>query len=106
MSVFLGSGLNRRASRPGSGRQGPGRALRHARSGRLLNLEGAEVRRRNLAVAAGFELVRDLLAFAEGRQARALDGGDVDERVLAAVIRLDEAEALGGVEEFHGAIGG
>jgi hypothetical protein len=29
----------------------------------------------------------------------------VDERVLAAVIRLDEAKAFGGVEEFNGAFG-
>ena len=32
-----------------------------------------------------------------------LDGGDVDERVMAAVIGLDEAKALGLVEEFYGA---
>ena len=38
-------------------------------------------------------------------QTRALDGRDVDECVLAAIIRLDEAEAFGGVEEFHGAYG-
>src|SRR3569623_818831 len=68
-------------------------------------LEQAEVRGRHLAVAAGFEVVGDLLAFAEARKPGALDGGDVDEGVLAAIIRLDETEALGGVEEFHGTVG-
>src|SRR6185295_4557902 len=33
--------------------------------------------------------------------AGALDGADMDEHVLAAVIRLDEAEALGAVEPLH-----
>jgi hypothetical protein len=57
----------------------------------------------NLAVATAFEIVADLLALGEAGKARALDGGDVDECVLAAVFRLDEAEALGRVEEFNGA---
>jgi hypothetical protein len=29
----------------------------------------------------------------------------VNERVLGAIIRLDEAKALGGIEEFDGTIG-
>ena len=58
------------------------------------------------AVAAALELIRDLLAFVEAADARTLDSADVDERVLATGIRLDEAEALGGVEEFYGAIDG
>jgi hypothetical protein len=36
-------------------------------------------------------------------QAGALDGADVDEDVLPAAIRLDEAEALLGVEPLDGA---
>src|SRR6476646_2721103 len=35
-------------------------------------------------------------------QARTLDSADVDEGVLAAVVRLDEAVALGGVEPLYG----
>src|SRR5215475_6586830 len=35
-------------------------------------------------------------------QACALDSADMDEGVLAAVVRLDEAIALGGVEPLHG----
>ena len=38
-------------------------------------------------------------------QAGALDCGNVQKHVLAARRRLDEAEAFGGVEPFHGAIG-
>src|SRR6185437_15651865 len=44
------------------------------------------------------DLEVDLLAFDQGRQSSALDSGDVDENVRAARVRLDEAEALGGVE--------
>src|SRR5208283_1817552 len=52
-----------------------------------------------LAVANQFEL--DLLAFVERLHARALDGGDVHEHILSAAVRLNEAEALGGVEPFY-----
>ena len=33
------------------------------------------------------------------------DSGDMDECVRAAVVRLDEAEALGGIEPFYCASG-
>src|SRR5690606_18571580 len=69
----------------------------------MRGLESLQVHGGLLAVAAGLELVGDLLALAEGRQARPLDGRDVDESVLATADRLDKAKALGGVEEFHGA---
>jgi hypothetical protein len=48
------------------------------------------------AIPLDFEV--DLLAFDEAVQASTLDGGNVDEDVLTAIIGLDEAEALGGVE--------
>ena len=38
-------------------------------------------------------------------EAGALERRDVHEDVLRALLRLDEAEALGGVEPFHGAVG-
>src|SRR5262249_20726600 len=47
-------------------------------------------------------LEADLLAFDERLHARALDGADVHEHVLASVARLDEAVALLHVEELHG----
>jgi hypothetical protein len=47
------------------------------------------------------ELEGDLLTFPEIAHASALDCGDVDEHVLAAIIRLNEAETLGGIEPFN-----
>jgi hypothetical protein len=55
------------------------------------------------AALVGLHLVRDLLTFNEAGHARALDGGDVDEGILPAVVRLDEAEALLFVEPLNGA---
>lgn len=48
-----------------------------------------------------YEVVCDLLAFAEVGHACALDGGDVNKHVLGAVGGLNEAEAFCGVEEFN-----
>src|ERR1700741_934217 len=50
----------------------------------------------------GDQLELDLLAFVQALQARALDSADMDKGVLAAVVRLDEAIAFGGVEPLHG----
>src|SRR5690606_13771013 len=49
------------------------------------------------------DFVGNLLVFVEAAQAGLFNGGDVHEHVLAAVVGLDEAVALGGVEPFHGA---
>src|SRR5688572_6754104 len=51
--------------------------------------------------ALGDELVADFLRFVEGRQTSAFDGADMHEHILRAVIRLDEAEALLGIEPFN-----
>jgi hypothetical protein len=48
------------------------------------------------------DLVAHLLAFAQIAQTGALDGADMNENVRAAVIRLDEAEALLTIKPFHG----
>src|SRR5262245_39482761 len=50
--------------------------------------------------ALGDQIIADLLRFVERRQTSALDGADMDEHVLRAIIRLDEAEALLGIEPF------
>ena len=50
-----------------------------------------------LAVAAGPDFEAHPLPLTERAEARPLDGGDVNEDVFRAVLRLDEAEALGGV---------
>ncbi len=47
------------------------------------------------------EFIADLLRFIEGRQTSALDGADMNEYVLRAVIRLDEAETLLGIEPLN-----
>jgi hypothetical protein len=47
------------------------------------------------------EIEADLLAFDEFAHSGALDGGDMNEGVSAAIVRLNKAEALGGVEPFN-----
>src|SRR6185312_11451412 len=51
--------------------------------------------------ALGRDLVADLLAFVQAVEACSLDRTDMDEDVLSALLRLDEAEALGGVEPLN-----
>ncbi|CAD5250439.1 hypothetical protein BOS5A_10377 [Bosea sp. EC-HK365B] len=75
-------------------------------AGQRVSSLGAQVVGRHLARTLVLdELVRDLLAVTQIAQAGALDGADVDEHVLAAIIRLDEAETLGAVEPFHCTVG-
>src|SRR4051812_16974592 len=70
---------------------------------RPVSLGRLQLAGRHLAAAlVALELEADLLAFRQRAEARTFDGGDVDEHVLAAAIRLDEAKALGGVEPLHG----
>ena len=54
-----------------------------------------------LAVASRDQLKLDLLAFVETGQAGAFNRTDMHERVLGAVLGLDETEPLGGVEPFY-----
>src|SRR5690242_11054638 len=60
------------------------------------------VRGRLPAPLIGDEIEAQLLALVQLAEAGALDGSDVDEGVLAAVILRDEAEAPLGVEPFDG----
>src|SRR3984893_11524479 len=63
---------------------------------------GAKVFRAGLAAhAVDLRFERKLLAFVERTHAGALDGADVHEHVVAAVIRLNEAEALCCVEPLN-----
>ena len=71
----------------------------------LDRLRQGEVGRAFAAIAAGFDLERHLLSVRKTGQTGAFDGGDVDEDVLAARFRLDEAEAFLRIEKFHGAVG-
>src|SRR6187200_1017591 len=73
-----------------------------ARSGLGLRLAGElQVLRRALAVLAALQIVLHTLTLAQAVQTCPLDGRDVHERVRAAAIRLDEAEALGRIEPLH-----
>src|SRR5690606_27332943 len=65
---------------------------------------GLQLTSRFLARATvALDFVGNLLVFVQAAQAGLLDSRDVDEDVLAAVIRLDEAVTLGGVEPFYSA---
>src|ERR1051325_1374358 len=55
--------------------------------------------------ALGHDLVVDALAFVQRRHAGALDRADVNEHILRAVRRGDEAEAFLRVEELDGTCG-
>src|SRR5471032_1973470 len=64
---------------------------------------GAQIVGRRLArTTIGHDLVADLLAFTQRSKSGALYGADVHEHVVATVIRLNEAEALGRVKPLHG----
>ena len=60
---------------------------------------------RRRASPLGLQLIGDLLAFVQAAQARPLDRADMNENILAAIVGLNEAVALGGVEPFDGAVG-
>ena len=67
-------------------------------------LDRLELARGHLA-ATGIllQLEADLLAFMDRAEAGPLHRRSVDEHVRAAVVRLNEAEALGGIEPLHNA---
>src|SRR5207248_2102070 len=65
-------------------------------------LYGAQIVRRRLAGAAVcYDFERNLLPFVEGVHACTFDRADMDEDILAALVRLNEAEALLVVKPFH-----
>src|SRR5690348_1761457 len=70
----------------------------------VIDLEDLQVHRRRLAVTAGLGLERDLLSFVEVAEASAFNGRDMHEHVVATGIRLNEAEALLGIEPLDGAL--
>jgi hypothetical protein len=66
-------------------------------------LDGAQIGCRGLS-ALGHNVERDFLSLVEAAHPGAFDSADVDEHVLAAVIWLDEAEALLAVEPLYGSL--
>src|SRR5215208_3096611 len=53
------------------------------------------------ALPISLDLVRDLHALREAVHTRSLNSADVDEHVLATLIRLNKPVAVGLVEPFH-----
>jgi hypothetical protein len=68
----------------------------------LARLSSGEVACAHLAALVVADDVEvQLLTFGDGRHAGALNGRDVNEYVCAAIVRLNEAVTLGGVEPFY-----
>jgi hypothetical protein len=66
---------------------------------------GADIRNRDLARPAVFLCIEgDFLAFGQATHSSALKRGGVDEHVLAATIRLNEAETFLVIVELHGTL--
>ncbi len=68
-------------------------------------LSGRQVDRRVLAPPIDLEIELELVALVQFTHARAFNRADVHEGIRLAIITRDEAKALHGVEELHGAGG-
>src|SRR5262245_14179143 len=67
--------------------------------------DGAQIVRRRLArLSISNNIEGDLLSLIEALHPGAFDRADVHEDILAAIIRLDEAEAFLAVEPLHGSL--
>jgi hypothetical protein len=66
-----------------------------------LKSDGLQIRGGQFATLA-HDVVADLLALIEVAHAGTLDCGNVDENVLSAILRLNEAKAFLGVEKLNG----
>jgi hypothetical protein len=62
------------------------------------------IRRRFSGPSVGDNLIKDLLSLVEALHPSALDGADMHENILAAVIGLDEAKAFLAVEPLYGSL--
>ena len=69
-------------------------------------LDSVQILRRGLAriLSIGNNVESDLLSLVEDTHASAFDRADVHEDLLAAIIRLDKAEAPLVIEELHGSL--
>jgi hypothetical protein len=71
-----------------------------------IELSSLKVAGRHLArLRVALEIVAKLLAFYDFAHSGALDSGDVNESVSAAIVRLNEAEAFSGIKPFYCASG-
>jgi hypothetical protein len=70
---------------------------------RCLSSDGAQISRRRLAaLSIGDELKKDLLALIQSVHPCPFDRANVNEHILAAVARLDEAKSFLAVEPLYG----
>src|ERR1700742_3510009 len=67
-------------------------------------LDGLQIRRLGAARVRN-DVERHFLAFVQRTHASRFDGCGMDEHVLAAAFRRDEAKTFGGVEELYGSDG-
>ena len=83
------------------------------RKSRLSQAEPNEIRSAGSAQIVGRRLARaaicddfvaDLLTFTQRSKSGALNGADVHEDILAAIVRLDEAKAFLAVEPLYGSL--
>jgi hypothetical protein len=83
-------------------RTGRTTANRACRGRRILvySSDGRQIRSRRLS-AVHCDIVFDFLAFGEAAHARTFDSGDMNEHIVSAPIRLNEAEAFLRVKPFH-----
>jgi hypothetical protein len=67
-----------------------------------IELSSLKVAGRHLAgLRVALEIVAKLLAFNDFAHSGALNSGDVNERICAAIVRLNEAEAFSGIKPFY-----
>jgi hypothetical protein len=71
----------------------------------LLAVPGNQIDRGMFAAAIDFDFKFEPVTFVQVRHPGAFDGRDMHERVGLAIVTLDKAEPLHGIEEFHRAAG-
>jgi hypothetical protein len=70
---------------------------------RRVSADGEIDRLGALAALVRLGLEGNFLSVLKTGKARSLNGRDVDENVLGTIVRRDETEAFGVIEEFYGA---
>src|SRR5580698_4470751 len=72
---------------------------------RLCRSGGLQIIRRGLASLSVCDQVKsNFLSLVEAVESGALNGADVNEHILAAIVRLDEAKAFLAVEPLYGSL--
>ena len=80
----------------------PRRPFQMAAEASRQSIGAAQIDCRFLAITAGLDVIGHALVLVQRAEASSLHGRDVDEAVLSAIFRLNEAIALVFVKEFYG----